>query len=68
MFNLHAIKRRGAKTSEDDSEDDESSDEEEMSSDSVKAPKLKMAAIKHVGCINRLRFKTLGSTSVVAAW
>ena len=67
MFNLHAIKRRGAKNPEDDS-DEESSDDEEMSPESVKAPKLKMAAIKHVGCINRIRFKTLGSTSVVAAW
>ena len=67
MFNLHAIKRRGAKKPDDDS-DEESSDDEEMSPESVKAPKLKMAAIKHVGCINRIRFKTLGSTSVVAAW
>lgn len=66
MFNLHAIKRRAAKKSDED--EDSSSDEEEETADSEKAPKLKMAAIKHVGCINRIRFKTLGSASVVAAW
>jgi len=68
MSNLHAIKRRSAKKSDDDDDDDDSSDEEEMTPESAKAPKLKVAAIKHVGCINRIKFKTLGSTSVVAAW
>ena len=67
MFNLHAIMRRGVKKSGDD-DDESSSDEEEETPESEQAPKLKMAAIKHVGCINRIRFKTLGSASVVAAW
>jgi hypothetical protein len=70
MSNLHPIKRRGAKNSEDDDdeESDDSDEEEEMTAESEKAPKLKMAAIKHVGCINRIRFKALGSASVVASW
>jgi hypothetical protein len=67
MFNLHPIKRRDAKKSEDDSDSDDE-DEEELTENHEKAPKLKMAAIKHVGCINRLRYKALGSATVVAAW
>jgi hypothetical protein len=67
MFNLHPIKRRDKKP-EGESESEESDNEEELNENSEKAPKLKMAAIKHVGCINRIRYKTLGSASVVAAW
>ena len=67
MSNLHPIKRRDAKKSGDDS-DSESDDDEEITENHEKAPVLKMAAIKHVGCINRLRYKALGSASVVAAW
>ena len=51
-----------------DSESEESDTEDELTENHEKAPKLKMAAIKHVGCINRIRYKALGSASVVAAW
>ena len=64
MHNLHPIKRKTAKK-EDESDSEESEDEEE---DPEKEPKLKVAALKHNGCVNRIRFKTIGSTSLAAAW
>lgn len=67
MTNLHPIKRRQAKN-EDESDESDDENEEEVDEHHEKAPKLKMAAIKHVGCINRIRYQTLGSTGVVAAW
>jgi len=67
MANLHPIKRKQAKN-ESDSEESDDDEEEEIDEHHEQAPKLKMAAIKHVGCINRIRHQALGSTSVVAAW
>lgn len=66
MDNLHPIKR---KVKDKDSDDDESEDEEEEENDDPeKQPKLKVAALKHSGCINRIRFKTIGDISLAAAW
>lgn len=66
MHNLHETKRK-AKKNEDESEDESEDEEEENAPE--KQPKLKVAGIKHnAGCINRLRYRQLGSTSVVAAW
>ena len=58
MHNLHPIKRKIKENEEDSDEDDESEEDEE--DDPQKEPKLKVAAIKHKGCINRIRFKAIG--------
>jgi len=67
MHNLHPIKRK-VKENEDDDSDEESDDEDDAGEDPEKEPKLKIAALKHNGCINRIRFKTIGDTSLAAAW
>lgn len=67
MHNLHETKRKRKK--EDDDSDEDESDEEEDVNDPEKQPRLKVAGIKHSdGCVNRIRYRQLGSTSVVAAW
>jgi len=67
MFNLHPIKHR-----EDDEKDEDDAEEEEVDDDNQldpeKQPKLKVSSIKHNGAINRIRYKTLGTTTVAAAW
>lgn len=67
MFNLHPIKHR-----EDDEKDEDDAEEEEVGDDNQldpeKQPKLKVSSIKHNGAINRIRYKTLGTTTVAAAW
>jgi len=71
MHNLHPIKKR---RKDDDKEDDEDSDEESDDDDDEeeagpeKEPKLKVAGIQHSGCINRIKYQSLGGASVVAAW
>lgn len=64
MSNLHQIRSDRTK---DDKEDSEDSDEDE-DDDPEKAPKLRTAAIRHNGSINRIRFQALGPTTVAAAW
>ena len=54
MHNLHPIKRK-VKENEDDDSDEESDDEDDAGEDPEKEPKLKIAALKHNGCINRIR-------------
>ena len=66
MHNLHPIKRK-SKT-EDEESDDSDDNEEDEDGDPEKEPKLRVSALKHSGCVNRIRFKTLGDTSVAAAW
>lgn len=67
MHNLHENKRR-SKKNEEDSDGSDNEDEEDQN-DPEKQPKLKVAGIKHTaGCINRIRYRQLGSTGVVAAW
>lgn len=70
MYNLHATKRKSSDKNDDDSDDEETeSEDEEEANSPEKQPKLKIAGIKHpTGCINRVRQRQLGSTSVVAAW
>eukprot|EP00095_Tigriopus_kingsejongensis_P005651 maker-scaffold209_size256900-snap-gene-0.15 protein:Tk05651 transcript:maker-scaffold209_size256900-snap-gene-0.15-mRNA-1 annotation:"glutamate-rich wd repeat-containing protein 1" len=64
MFNLHPLK-----DSDQAEEEGDSSDEDEApGTDPEKAPKLKVASIKHNGGINRIRQQTLGSTVVAAVW
>ena len=65
MHNLHPIKRKNTDNEEESEDDDDSDDENE---DPEKEPKLKIAAIKHHGCINRIRFKAIGDTCLAAAW
>jgi len=57
MSNLHSVK---AVEDEDDEDDDDYSEEER--------PVMRMAGIKHPGCVNRLRYACIGPTPVVAAW
>lgn len=65
MSNLHPIQR---KNDDADNEDEEDEDEDDTSSDPEKQPKLKVASIKHTGAINRIKYKTLGSSVVAAVW
>ena len=60
MSNLHPCTQRN-------NDEDEDEDEEE-DEDPEKQPKLKVASIKHTGAINRIKYKTLGSSVVAAAW
>jgi len=57
MSNLHPVKA----TEEGDDEEDDGVDDEEV-------PVMKMAGIKHPGCVNRVKFNCIGPTPVVAAW
>jgi len=69
MHNLHPIKRKNKEKEDDDDSDEESDeDDEDIAEDPEKEPKLKIAALKHNGCINRVRFKTIGDTSLASAW
>ena len=69
MENLHPIKRKVAKNSdENESDESDDSDDEETSDDPEKEPRLKVAALKHHGCVNRIRFKNIGGTALAAAW
>ena len=64
MFNLHPIKHK----EDEEQEDDEEEEDEDTQVDPEKQPKLKVSSIKHNGAINRIRYKTLGATTVAAAW
>jgi len=69
MHNLHPIrkkKRKEDKEEDEDSDDSESDDDEEEGPE--REPKLKVAGIQHNGCINRLKYQSLGGASVVASW
>ena len=55
MSNLHSVK-----AAEEDDEDEEEPEDEK--------PVMKMATIKHHGCVNRVRYSCIGPTPVVAAW
>jgi len=68
MHNLHPIKRKVKENEDDDSDEDSDDDDDDAGTDPEKEPKLKIAALKHNGCINRIRFKTIGDTSLAAAW
>ena len=56
MSNLCSVK-----TVDEDDEDDDEPDEAEK-------PVMKMAGMKHPGCVNRVRYTCIGPTPVVAAW
>lgn len=58
MSNLNCVKPR-------DEDDEEEEDEETPESEK---PVLKMAGIKHPGCINRIKYNRIGPTPVAAAW
>jgi len=60
MSNLHP-------TSNNEKEEDFFGEEEE-SGDEEEKPQLKMAAIKHDGGVNRVRYTSIGPTPVAAAW
>merc|ERR1719450_641646 len=55
MSNLHSVK-----PVEDDEEEEEEKEEEK--------PVMRMAGIRHSGCVNRVRYSCIGPTPVVAAW
>jgi len=56
MSNLHSVK---VVEEEDEEEEEEPEDEK---------PVMRMASIKHHGCVNRVRYSCIGPTPVVAAW
>jgi len=68
MHNLHPIKKKRKEEKDDDDSEDEESDDDDEDGGPEKEPKLKVAGIQHNGCINRLKYQSLGGTSVVAAW
>ena len=55
MSNMHSVK-----PVEDDEEEEEEKEEEK--------PVMRMAGIRHSGCVNRVRYSCIGPTPVVAAW
>ena len=60
MHNLHPIKRKNKEKEDDDDSDEESDeDDEDIAEDPEKEPKLKIAALKHNGCINRVRYAVI---------
>jgi ribosome assembly protein RRB1 len=58
MSNLNCVRPR-AEDEEDDDADDVPDSEK---------PVLKMAGIKHSGCVNRIKYNLIGPTPVAAAW
>lgn len=59
MSNLHSIKHK-----DEDDEDDDDVPEDEIES----PPVMKVAGLRHPGCVNRVKYNILGPTPVVAAW
>jgi len=47
---------------------DEDEEEYELETPESEKPVLKMAGIKHSGCINRIKYNRIGPTPVAAAW
>ena len=68
MFNLHPIKHREGEEKDDDEDEEVDDDNDANQVDPEKQPKLKVSSIKHNGAINRIRYQTLGMTTVAAAW
>ena len=68
MENLHPIKRKATQNTDEDEDDSDDDEDEEASDDPEKEPRLKVAALKHHGCVNRIRFKNIGGTALAAAW
>jgi len=68
MHNLHPIKRKSKEKEDSDDDDESDEDDDDDDEDPEKEPKLKVAAIKHHGCINRIRFKSIGDTCLASAW
>ncbi|KAL7306466.1 hypothetical protein TKK_0001880 [Trichogramma kaykai] len=60
MSNLHGIKQKN------DSSDDESSDDE--SEQDTNVPIMSSIALKHKGCVNRIRSKRFGDKILAASW
>jgi len=58
MSNLNCVRVR---------DEDEASDDEDDLPESEK-PVLKLAGIRHAGCINRIKYNRIGPTPVAAAW
>ncbi|XP_012284860.1 glutamate-rich WD repeat-containing protein 1 [Orussus abietinus] len=54
----------GIEDDSDDSDDDDSSSEE----DDKHVPIMKVVSIKHQGCVNRVRCKKVGNTTLAASW
>ena len=72
MFNLwplNQLSKSGDGDGDGDDDDDNDNEERDAVDDPEKAPKLKIASVKHPGVVNRLRFDGLGGNlPVVAAW
>lgn len=65
MSNLHRTSRE---KSDSDDEDSELSDEEDDDDNNSKKPEMTCALIKHQGCVNRIRAKSIEGKHLVAAW
>merc|ERR1719186_2198165 len=57
MSNLNCVRVR---------DEDEGSDDDDLPES--EKPVLKLAGIKHAGCVNRIKYNRIGPTPVVAAW
>ena len=56
MFNMHKTQKEEKKKDEEDEDEDDSTDEEETNAAGAgKQPKLHQTAIKHNGCVNRIK-------------
>ncbi|KAK3782929.1 hypothetical protein RRG08_016308 [Elysia crispata] len=73
MFNMHKTQKEEKKKDEEDEDEDDSTDEEEEEEETNaagagKQPKLHQTAIKHNGCVNRIKTATLNNRVISASW
>lgn len=73
MFNMHKTQKEEKSKDEDDEEDESSDDEEEDDTDANgtgagKQPKLHQTAIKHNGCVNRIKTTAINDRVISASW
>ncbi|GFS01034.1 glutamate-rich WD repeat-containing protein 1-like [Elysia marginata] len=72
MFNMHKTQKEETKKDEGDEDDDDSTDEDEdddnEGSTTGKQPKLHQTAIKHNGCVNRIKTTAINDRVISASW
>ncbi|XP_023247243.1 glutamate-rich WD repeat-containing protein 1 isoform X2 [Copidosoma floridanum] len=69
MYNLHGKKLKNPDSDSDESIKYDSEESSEQNEDEeAKFPKMRVASIKHQGCVNRVRCSPVGNTILAASW
>ncbi|GFO32099.1 glutamate-rich WD repeat-containing protein 1-like [Plakobranchus ocellatus] len=74
MFNMHKTQKDLEKSKEEDDDDDSSDEDEEDDDEGAdtsgqnKSPRLHQTAIKHNGCVNRIKTTTVNDHVISASW